>query len=70
MTQQQENNRKLLNDRGICVIIPTYNNAGTIERVVRKTCEYCDDVIVVNDGSTDDTEKILRGVGKVEIVGY
>ena len=50
MTQQQENNRKLLHDRGICVIIPTYNNAGTIERVVRKTCEYCDDVIVVNDG--------------------
>lgn len=70
MTQQQENNRKLLHDRGICVIIPTYNNAGTIERVVRKTCEYCDDVIVVNDGSTDDTEKILKGIGNVEIVGY
>ena len=32
-TRQQQ----LLHDRGICVVIPTYNNAGTIDAVVRQT---------------------------------
>jgi len=39
----------------ICAIIPTYNNAGTILDVVRRTHEQLADIIVVNDGCTDDT---------------
>lgn len=39
----------------ICAVIPTYNNAGTICDVVRRTLEQIRDVIVVVDGSTDDT---------------
>ena len=41
--------------RGICVIIPTYNNAGTIVDVVTRTMAYCSDVFVILDGCTDDT---------------
>ena len=41
----------------ICVIIPTYNNAGTIIEVLKRIRSYAADVIVVNDGSTDDTAK-------------
>lgn len=41
----------------ICVIIPTYNNAGTIVEVLKRIRSYAADVIVVNDGSTDDTAK-------------
>lgn len=44
-----------LRRRGICVIIPTYNNAGTIIDVVTRVKEYCQDVFVVLDGCTDDT---------------
>lgn len=44
----------------LCVIIPTYNNASTIERVVESVWAYCEDIIVVNDGCTDATAKILR----------
>lgn len=55
MTEQQ----RLLRDRGICVIIPTYNNAGTIADVVRRSLFQCSDVIVVCDGCTDNTLKIL-----------
>lgn len=44
-----------LRERGICVIIPTYNNGGTIADVVARAMHQCDDVIVVCDGCTDDT---------------
>lgn len=51
-----------------CVIIPTYNNDGTIERVIRGVEEYCDDIIIVNDGSTDRTAAILEQFGNHHVV--
>ena len=59
-TVDQNRQKKTLRDRGICVVIPTYNNGGTIGRVVEETLAECDDVIVVNDGSTDATANILN----------
>mgnify|MGYP000967495465 CR=1 FL=1 len=44
-----------------CVIIPTYNNDRTLERVIRGVMEYTTDLIVVDDGSTDGTGAILEG---------
>lgn len=62
--------KRLMRDRGICVVIPTYNNGGTIEQVVRDTLAQCDDVIVVNDGSTDATSSILRRIDGITLVEY
>lgn len=45
-----------------CVILPTYNNSGTLADVVERTLKVCPDVIVVNDGSTDNTQAILCGL--------
>jgi glycosyltransferase involved in cell wall biosynthesis len=42
-----------------CIIIPTYNNDHALEHVIQGVLEYSDDVIVVNDGSTDNTNAIL-----------
>lgn len=58
LTQQQ----KVLRERGICVVIPTYNNGGTIGGVVVGALEQCQDVIVVNDGSSDATSSILGNI--------
>ena len=58
MTEQQ----KTLRDRGICVIIPTYNNAGTIVDVVARAQQQCSDVIVVCDGCTDSTLALLQAM--------
>lgn len=70
MEDNQEKQRQLLRDRGICVVIPTYNNGGTIAMVVRETLKEISDVIVVNDGSTDDTSKILHSIEGIAIVEY
>ena len=43
---------------GISVIIPTYNRAGFIVRAlasVKRQTRHCDEIIVVDDGSDDDT---------------
>lgn len=59
-----------LKSRSICVVIPTYNNDKTIKTVVEKTLCYCTDVIVVADGCTDNTLKILRGIPQITIISY
>ena len=60
--------RQLLKDRGICVIIPTYNNVGTIVDVVTRAKFQCDDVIVVSDGANDGTLELLRNLENIVIV--
>lgn len=44
----------------LCAIIPTYNNSTTVVGVVEGVYRYCKDIIVVNDGCTDDTEARLK----------
>lgn len=58
----------LLRERKICVVIPTFNNVGTIIDVVSRTLTLCRDVIVVNDGSTDGTGDLLRETGEITLV--
>jgi len=48
-----------------CVIIPTYNNHKTLRRVVDGVLHYTNNVIVVNDGSTDTTKEILSSYPQV-----
>ncbi len=56
-------NPKLLSEKfktlKCCVIIPTYNNYKTLQQVIEDVLVYTEDVIVVNDGSTDSTSEIL-----------
>ena len=61
---------QLLHDRGICVVIPTYNNGGTIATVIRDVMQECQDVIIVNDGSTDNTSDTLHSIEGITIVEY
>lgn len=54
-----------------CIIIPTYNNAGTLHDIVSKSLQRCADIIIVNDGSTDDTLNQLEPFKyKIHLISY
>ncbi len=57
----------ILKDLKTCVIVPVYNNAGTIKDVVQRTLKFCKDVIVVDDGSTDGSSDSLEELGAVVV---
>lgn len=42
-----------------CVLIPTYNNEKTLEQLILDVLEYTSRILVVNDGATDSTGRIL-----------
>ena len=52
-------NNERMNQNKICVIVPTYNNQKTLKRVLDSVLLYTANIIVVNDGSTDETHQIL-----------
>jgi glycosyltransferase involved in cell wall biosynthesis len=53
-----------------CVIIPTYNNASTLARVIEEVIVFSKHVIVVNDGSTDNTIAIVQRFPVVQLISY
>lgn len=54
-----------------CVVMPTYNNGGTLRDVVERVLNYCNNVIVVNDGCTDGSAEILASFGeRITVVDY
>lgn len=48
-----------ISEKKICILIPTYNNEKTLRRVIDGVLEYTENIIVINDGSTDSTQQIL-----------
>jgi glycosyltransferase involved in cell wall biosynthesis len=54
----------------VCILVPTYNNGKTLGTLLRDLQKFQAYVIVVNDGSTDDTETILRGFPGIHSVSY
>ena len=44
------------------ILVPTYNNAGTLKNVLQRCLEQGLPVLVVDDGSTDDTGRILKEI--------
>jgi len=48
------------------VLIPTYNNAGTLKRVLDGVLEHTQNMLVVNDGATDNTADLLKDYPQIE----
>lgn len=53
----------MLKGKRISVIIPAYNEAKRIGKVLSKIPEFVDEVIVVDDGSEDSTSEVAKNHG-------
>ena len=52
------------------VVIPTHNNAATVAEVISGAQGYVEKVVVVDDGSTDETPAILKEVRAIDVVRH
>lgn len=48
-----------------CVVLPTYNNPNTLGRVIDGVLEYTTDIILVNDGSAEETMEVLKNYPQI-----
>jgi len=56
-----------MTDSKVSVVIPAYNEAMSIGEVIANCKAFCDEIIVVDDGSTDDTAEIAKNSGAIVI---
>jgi glycosyltransferase involved in cell wall biosynthesis len=55
---------RMIANRKICIVLPAYNAARTLERTVQEiSSQDIDDVILVDDASTDGTMDLARKLG-------
>ncbi|MDY7393861.1 DUF2062 domain-containing protein [Aureibaculum sp. 2210JD6-5] len=52
-------------DFNCCILIPTYNNQKTLDRVIQGVLYHTRKIIIINDGSTDNTKYILSRYPKL-----
>ena len=57
--------QELLNSTNFCVIVPTYNNHKTLKKVLDSILDFTSNIIIINDGSTDTTNEILKQYSKL-----
>lgn len=67
---QLETVRHIISELKVCILIPTYNNQHTLNRVVDGVLKYTDHILIVNDGSTDSTSKILQTYSDIEQIHF
>ena len=48
-----------------CLLLPAYNVSQTVAKVVRGCTEFIDDIVIIDDGSSDDTAEIAAKHGAV-----
>ncbi len=54
--------KKENNHAKISILIPAYNEEKYIEKVIKSCFKYGLDIIIVDDGSTDDTLKVVKSI--------
>ena len=56
--------------REYVVIIPTVNNGSTLKEVLTGVMDVCGNIIVVNDGSSDNTFDLLNQFDGIEVITH
>ena len=56
--------------RKFLTALPVYNEVDTVSEVLDQVLNYSDDVLVVDDGSTDGTSELLAGRDDIRVVTH
>ena len=67
---QQPHFNDIFKDHKVCVIIPTYNNYKTVVHLIEDVSRFIGDIIVVDDGSTDQTKEKLDQIREFDLISY
>ena len=54
----------------VCVVIPTYNNADSLGDVIRDVLTVTDNIVVTDDGCTDETSTVLAAFPDLIVVRH
>ena len=60
--------KTIIEEKKIAVVIPTYNNQKTLKRVIDGVLGYTQNIIIINDGSTDSTQEILAQYPQIQVI--
>ncbi len=52
----------------VCAVIPCFNEGRTIHQITTETLKYVDNVILVNDGSTDESLKLIPDDDRIILI--
>lgn len=57
---------QVLKLKKICIVVPAHNEEKNLTKVVRTLPDYCDAIVVVNDASTDNTQKVAEAEREID----
>jgi len=61
----------MLNQKKIVVVMPAYNAAATVEKTYREIpLDIVDDVILVDDRSSDNTAEVAKNLGIKHVIQH
>lgn len=58
------------NKNDILIAIPVHNEAGYVDDILTEVCKYHSDILVINDGSDDGTDKRLKKHKSVSVITH
>ncbi|HEY8398790.1 MAG TPA: DUF2062 domain-containing protein [Flavihumibacter sp.] len=68
--RERSSYQEVFDSKKAAVLIPTYNNAGSLAEVIRDVLSYTHNLLVVNDGSTDASKDVLAQFPQITVVSY
>ena len=52
----------------VCLLLPAYNESKTIGRIIQESSAFISEIVVIDDGSSDETAEIAAACGAVCLI--